>query len=430
MLNKIKKYKSFIIIGLFVLVFSGIIISAQVSDIQVFNPLNLGGVMAYSLEEDITYTSNSETHCSGGDCWTALYSGTAFEEVSGEWKSLPEIIGFDWLGNEFKLYYKNNPNIYLILQPYVNYANGNNYTFQDIKNIFPNATIKDRIDIERINYKFALNLTVPENLVDNTNYIGFKITEVNGLTWDDVERDGNGIVIKEKYRIDYNDLLESGFTLTRVGKEFRIGNLSANYHNGSLYLDPKVEFNNFTELKEVEYFNDKGFNKLDVEIEDITKSKMRLWKWDREEYLDVGLSGVPDNKRMEGNKLIQEYSDYDVNFYPLNISDGGFEFEVVLNKIPSSNIINFDINSTDLEFYYQPALNIEMNNASCNETDCQGSHRPIDVVGSYAVYHSSKSNNKYMTGKFAHIYRPLIIDANNKTIWAELNIENGIMSIT
>jgi len=52
-----KNLKSFIIIGLFVLVCGGIIVTAQVSNVQVFNPLNLGGVMEYSLEDtrDIGY---------------------------------------------------------------------------------------------------------------------------------------------------------------------------------------------------------------------------------------------------------------------------------------------------------------------------------------------------------------------------------------
>ena len=45
-----KNLKSFIIIGLFVLVCGGIIITAQVSNVQVFNPLELGSVMEYSLD--------------------------------------------------------------------------------------------------------------------------------------------------------------------------------------------------------------------------------------------------------------------------------------------------------------------------------------------------------------------------------------------
>ncbi len=35
-----------------------------------------------------------------------------------------------------------------------------------------------------------------------------------------------------------------------------------------------------------------------------------------------------------------------------------------------------------------------------------------------------------MTGKAFHIYRPLVIDANNDTIWGELNIENSVMSVS
>lgn len=58
-----------------------------------------------------------------------------------------------------------------------------------------------------------------------------------------------------------------------------------------------------------------------------------------------------------------------------------------------------------------------------------GKNRADHIVGSYAVYHKSKNHNQYQTGKFAHIYRPLITDAKGQEVFADLNIKNNIMSI-
>jgi hypothetical protein len=60
---------------------------------------------------------------------------------------------------------------------------------------------------------------------------------------------------------------------------------------------------------------------------------------------------------------------------------------------------------------------------------------PADVNGSYAVYHKTKRNHiigqtNYMTGKFGHIYCPRFMDANGYFVWGELNIKDGIYTIT
>ncbi|GAJ07831.1 unnamed protein product, partial [marine sediment metagenome] len=94
--------------------------------------------------------------------------------------------------------------------------------------------------------------------------------------------------------------------------------------------------------------------------------------------------------------------------------------------------------STNLNFYYQPPLNESLNLSNydfVNETHAikNGStvfYQPIDVIGSYAVYHSSKRDNKYKTGKAFHIYRPKIIDANDEWVWGVMNISNSVLSIT
>ncbi len=202
-------------------------------------------------------------------------------------------------------------------------------------------------------------------------------------------------------------------------------------HEDKEYLDPTWE-----PLDEAEFYleNSKLKNSyygLDFLINE--DGTLEISKWDREVYMVVGKPNIISSLSLTDvesldNKLISKNSeDVDLEIY---FKEGKLEYDIVLKSKPITNIFSYTIESENLNFYYQPALNIEMNNLSCTPTDCEGSHRPIDVVGSYAVYHSSKRDNEYKTGKAFHIYRPLVIDANNDTIWGELNIENDLMQIT
>jgi len=111
---------------------------------------------------------------------------------------------------------------------------------------------------------------------------------------------------------------------------------------------------------------------------------------------------------------------------------GEFEWDIEFAEKPSTNIFTWDLLYTDgLEFHYQPALTQDEIN--------RGTVRPDNVIGSYAVYcnktgHCKDSKGKtivnYRTGKLMHIYRPLCTDAGGKTIWAELLIEKGVLTIT
>jgi hypothetical protein len=110
----------------------------------------------------------------------------------------------------------------------------------------------------------------------------------------------------------------------------------------------------------------------------------------------------------------------------------GYEYEIVLKEKPLSNQFTFNIDSDNLAFYYQPALTEEIfpKDYTVNEThvlDENGTlsiHRPINVVGSYAVYDSIRDS------KVMHIYRPNIIDAGLNEIWGNMSIKDGVLTIT
>lgn len=134
-----------------------------------------------------------------------------------------------------------------------------------------------------------------------------------------------------------------------------------------------------------------------------------------------------------GDHVVYEDDDEAVHIYerPEVGEDGGLEIELHLKHKPDTNRFDFSIETKGLNFYYQPALTKE-------EID-EGVERPENVIGSYAVYHATKRNNRvggmeYKTGKAFHIYRPKAIDADGAETYCDIHIqvqgESGTMTKT
>jgi hypothetical protein len=79
------------------------------------------------------------------------------------------------------------------------------------------------------------------------------------------------------------------------------------------------------------------------------------------------------------------------------------EYEIVLSSKPKTNVFILPFTTKELVFYYQPPLNQELDPKeydSITETEAfkdgkVAVSRPENVVGSYAVYHASKSGGVY-----------------------------------
>src|SRR3972149_5971524 len=168
--------------------------------------------------------------------------------------------------------------------------------------------------------------------------------------------------------------------------------------------------------------------------------KFTLNKWGGECWLklDFNDSQIPKNQQtvsLVANKVNWSSPLFDFQFYPLTATEqhenGGLEFEIILKAKPQQNTLTFSIQAQGFKFYYQPPLTQEFNPAGCielSETYARLKNgkeylRPENVVGSYAVYHDSKRDNQYKTGKAFHIYRPKLTDADSKTAWATLNVD-------
>jgi hypothetical protein len=158
--------------------------------------------------------------------------------------------------------------------------------------------------------------------------------------------------------------------------------------------------------------------------------QVKLCRWSNEVNFSIRLV---DNEigeetvKTEANKIVWEKGNIKIENCEFLEGEGGYKFIWYLKSKPISNKVEFTIQSKGLDFFYQPELT--------PEEIARGAYRPEDVVGSYAVYHSTKrgmndiNGKDYKTGNAFHIYRPHLFDSNGLEAWGVLNIENGIYSV-
>lgn len=178
-------------------------------------------------------------------------------------------------------------------------------------------------------------------------------------------------------------------------------------------------------------------DRIEIEVGDSKspdfKPQFKLMRWNNEVNFSIRAEEHPQSVvETQDDKIVYKTPDYEVHQYdkPDAGEDGGFEFEWVLPVKPSTNVLKTTIQTKGLSFFYQPELTQE-------EID-EGSFRPENVVGSYAVYHKTKGGMnrsdgmEYKTGKAFHIYRPKAIDASGNESWGELHIDEqkGELTVT
>lgn len=219
---------------------------------------------------------------------------------------------------------------------------------------------------------------------------------------------------------------------------------------------------NNTALKQVKAVRS---DRIDIEIGDSKqpdfKPQYKFMRWDNDVNFSIRAAEHPAaTTDVVGNVTKYITPEHEVHMYekPEMSDDGGFEFEWMLPSKPASNVLTATIETKNLRFAYQPPLT--------DEELADGATRPDNVIGSYAVYHSTKQNNRFEeakdiagldiaqglaegwvkqengktyvmnhaigTGKAFHIYRPKAIDANNTEAWCDLNIDEntGVLSVT
>lgn len=114
----------------------------------------------------------------------------------------------------------------------------------------------------------------------------------------------------------------------------------------------------------------------------------------------------------------------------VDFGDGGFKVDVLLTEKPDTNRFCYTIEGAEnYDFFYQPPLT--------EQEKAEGSSRPPEIEGSYAVYHKTLANHRvgaenYATGKVMHIPRPQVwsmSDVDTK-VWADMDYQNGQLCVT
>lgn len=362
-------------------------------------------------------------------------SGVSNIYIDGEYKPFGDVYNIGRSGRFVNL---SGDDFYVLLDWGIVQNNGvmrdSEWILENYPNVVHNLN-KNKVR-NLINWGLDLNVSsIPQAVRNSVGGFYFTLHEVNGLTWDDVKlenRQGDGYEYKMLFIKDgvlnFKRAVSQGvqIDINRTHIIFNVTEaISDGFVNSRLVFENEnaenlsgisADFEGFLEQGDIEIYND----------------SFDLFKWDEVNF-SLELSNVTgDGFYWVNETFINNYSDYDVILYPTQ--ENGFEFEIVLQDIPENNSFYFPINSSGLEFYFQGRLDDEENNYThCNATDCWGEeiiHRPENIVNSYAVYHSYKVHNQYMTGKAFHIYRIEVFDSNGHSTFGELNISDGIMNIS
>lgn len=181
-------------------------------------------------------------------------------------------------------------------------------------------------------------------------------------------------------------------------------------------------------------------DRIQIEVGDSKQAdfypQVKLMRWNNEVNSSLRLvyDALPGNISFSENNGVITWKKglYEARFYnkPEASEEGGFEFEVYLPQKPPINTLSFSINTKSLNWFYQPELTAQ--------EKADGANRPDNVIGSYAVYHSTKgglndvSGMDYKVGKAFHVYRPHVVDAAMHETWADLSLDekSGILTIT
>jgi len=218
------------------------------------------------------------------------------------------------------------------------------------------------------------------------------------------------------------------------------------------------------DLKSVD-FHEKDIHK--VEIGDTKDSSQfypqaKIMQWGNETNFSMRLiTDVDDNSEyylddidkarwvssdgnIEADIFQFDIPDKSLNLTKENTENGGLVFDVKFTEKPFSNVVKFSLRSKNLNFFYQPELTDEEAQSTLDKLiandatayshftleEVKRRSRPEKILGSYAVYHKTKRNDEYKTGKAFHIYRPHVTDAKGNTEWCSLNINEATNLLT
>lgn len=195
-------------------------------------------------------------------------------------------------------------------------------------------------------------------------------------------------------------------------------------------------------------------HKVDAEIGDCTKIGFKPWmvlkSWNGEKRLGIGKRNITSLPSIAGDKISAAFGvGIRISFElrsPIVKSvtalgriydfvqneEGGLELKFQFTKRPPKNYLELTLETEGMVFHKQPALHLD--HPTWIDRDGDGVADEVcaeNVPGSYAVYAdgplgvwaSPAEAEMKKTGKLWHIYRPLLIDAEGREAWCDLNID-------
>lgn len=204
-------------------------------------------------------------------------------------------------------------------------------------------------------------------------------------------------------------------------------------------------------------------DEINTEIGDTKQTEfypqVKLCRWSNETNFSVRLIDTEYEKAVistDKEKIVWDKDNIKIEFYDIIEGEGGYKMIPYLKEKPATNQIRFSVKRKGLDFFKQPSLTKEYKNGYSDEfqkdivvsetqvKDLDGNiliERPIDIVNSFAIYHSTKGgmndiNGKdYKVGKAFHDKRPHFFDAKGLETWGDLDYiwfdeENGERIVT
>lgn len=160
------------------------------------------------------------------------------------------------------------------------------------------------------------------------------------------------------------------------------------------------------------------------QVENIVEAKAP-WKGEQ------GISIKYDMGEPSFTDRVKDRRKQEVIYEAVDFGDGGFKIDVLLTEKPPTNRFCYTIEGAEnYDFFYQPPLT--------EQEKAEGSSRPPEIEGSYAVYHKTLKNHvlgqeNYATGKVMHIPRPQVWELGNEEAtkrWADLSYDAGQLCVT
>lgn len=176
----------------------------------------------------------------------------------------------------------------------------------------------------------------------------------------------------------------------------------------------------------------------DVKGEFCSHVSCKMWGEDTISFEEVGIKGTSTEK--DGTVTLDSAARKLEWYY----TDDELHWVQTLKSKPTTNKWQLKVNAGDFRFLYQTPFEDKAVNGSYTEYYEQDGEdwvrlirpdgdvvwRPLNIDGSYAVYHKTKRNNQYKVGKAFHIPRPKAIDADGNWVWIDLEIKDGVYTET